>query len=249
MPRKNRNSFTVQGDIVYIGRSDWKEPAMCTYRDDYYTELSSHTWGLNNGYPSNRTLGGGLHRYMMAKWYGNDVLEDMTAKGYVVDHMNNNHMDCRICNLEFYKNNRNIAKGHYLDKEAPLQYGIALSMFKDFTTGCYQITIGCNDTIKTDSGLIVNSIKLLYNSKYPMVVLDAERILTEYTDEHTITLPNLSPCSVHIDYAPALDLTDEEKEQAFVIRNGELYLIIGNGKTYINAVNYDEGWLPPQSNS
>ncbi|MBQ6163205.1 MAG: hypothetical protein IJK23_01890 [Clostridia bacterium] len=249
MPRKSKNSFAVNGDTIFIGRPEWETLAMCTYRDDYYSELSSHTWGLNNGYPSNSSLGGGLHRYMMAKWYGKDVLEDMTAKGYVVDHMNNNHMDCRICNLEFYKNNRNVAKGQYLDKEIPLQYGIALNIFKDFTTGCYQITIGCNDTIKTNTGSIVNSIKLLYDSKYPMVVLDAERILTEYTDEHTITLSNLGFCRMHLDYALDLDLTDKEKEQAFVIRNGELFFVIGNGKTYINAVNYDEGWTPPQKKS
>ncbi|WP_423773846.1 HNH endonuclease [Aneurinibacillus aneurinilyticus] len=47
---------------------------------------------------------------MMAKWYADDVLRDLTEKGYVVDHMNNDHMDCRISNLEFLKHNRNVAK-------------------------------------------------------------------------------------------------------------------------------------------
>ena len=70
MPRKSKNSFSVNGDTIFIGRPEWETLAMCTYRDDYYSELSSHTWGLNNGYPSNSSLGGGLHRYMMAKWYG-----------------------------------------------------------------------------------------------------------------------------------------------------------------------------------
>lgn len=73
-------------------REGWERIAF----EDYYEELSTHTWILSNGYPINVTLGGGLHRYMMAKWYGEDVLGNLTEKGYVVD-----HMDCRISNLEF----------------------------------------------------------------------------------------------------------------------------------------------------
>lgn len=37
----------------------------------------------------------------MEKWYGKETLDEMTEKGWVVDHMNNNGYDCRICNLEF----------------------------------------------------------------------------------------------------------------------------------------------------
>ena len=115
MPKSSKNTFSVNGDTVSIMREDWNEIAFATYREDYYEELSRHTWSIQNGYPTNQTLGGGLHRYMMSKWYGEAVLSDMTARGFVVDHMNNNHMDCRISNLEFLKHNRNVAKGQYFD--------------------------------------------------------------------------------------------------------------------------------------
>lgn len=245
MTKKSKNTFSIEGDTIYISKAEWSRLAQATYREDYYEELSSHTWGLKKGYPANQKLGGGLHRYIMQKWYGKDVLDNMTERGFVVDHMNNDHMDCRICNLEFYKHSRNIAKGHYLDKEAPLNRGIAISIFKDFTTACYQITIGCNDTIKSDDGRYVNVVKLLYNCQYPIVVLDAEKIITQYEAEHKITLSGLSFCDFRIIYAPELDLTESEKNQAFVARNGELYLVLGNGRTFLNSVNYDENWEPP----
>lgn len=150
MPRKSKNKFDIYNNTISIMREAWERMAFATYREDYYEELSTHTWSLSNGYPYNTTLGGGLHRYMMAKWYGYDILRDMTEKGYVVDHMNNDHMDCRICNLEFLKHNRNVAKGQYMDKESEqMRYRLAVSLFKDFSTGCYQITIGCNDHIVT----------------------------------------------------------------------------------------------------
>lgn len=246
MPRKSKNFFSITGDIIWITRPEWHRAAQATYREDYYSELTSHTWYLQNGdYPSNATLGGGLHRYMMAKWYGEQMLKSMTAQGYVVDHMNNDHMDCRICNLEFYKKSRNTAKGQYLDKEAPRQLGIALSIFKDFDTGCYQITIGCNETITTPDKRLVNTIKLLYSHSYSIVVLDAEKILTQFEDERIIDLSNLSMCDCHIEFAPQLNLTEEEKQQAFVWRNGVPYLILGNGHTFINEVAYEKGWQPP----
>lgn len=81
----------------------------------------------------------------------------------MVDHMNNNHCDCRISNLEFLKHNRNVAKGQYFDKESALmRHDIAVSLFKDFTTNCYQVTIGCNANIvmKDSNEKFITSMQL-----------------------------------------------------------------------------------------
>lgn len=253
MPRKSKNEFSINGDTIWITREEWDSAAFATYREDYYEELSSHTWGIRSGYPINDTLGGSLHRYMMAKWYGDNVLKDFTDRGYVVDHMNNNHMDCRICNLEFLKHNRNVAKGQYLDKESvQLRHRLAVSIFKDFSTGYYQMTIGCNDNIASkdadDKVHYINSIKLLYDCDYPLVILDAESLLTQYESEGKFSLKYLRFCDSRIQEAPDIQLTEEEKNQAVVIRDGVSYLVIGNGKNYLHSVHYEEGWLPPKNN-
>lgn len=232
-------------------RDEWERPAFATYREDYYKELSSHKWGIKKGYPNNDTLGGGLHRYMMAKWYGEDVLAQFTEKGYVVDHMNNDHMDCRITNLEFLKKAYNTAKGQSFDIDSrEMRFQIAITIFKDFTTGCYQITIGCNDPIchELPDGTIrwVNDIKLLYNCDYSIVINDAENILRIYDTEGRIELIKNNACDVRINYAPDIQMTEEEEKQTLVMRDGKWYLVLGNGKTYIDTVNFDKGWLPPQ---
>ena len=66
MPRKSKNTFSVHNDEITIMREGWNQLALTTYRSDYYDEITSHTWSLNNGYPYNATLGGGLHRYIIA---------------------------------------------------------------------------------------------------------------------------------------------------------------------------------------
>lgn len=228
--------------------------ALTTYRSDYYDEITSHTWSLKKGYPYNATLGGSLHRYIMAKWYGEDMLKEMTEKGYIVEHMNNNHMDCRVCNLEFMKGNRNVAKGQYFDKESEeLRHSIAVSIFKDFSTGHYQVTIGCNANIvcKDQAGLEhhINAIKLLYDCSYSVVVLDAEVILTQYDEQEQFSLSNLHFNDSRIIEAPNINLTEEEKKQAIVERDGKFYLVIGNGMNYLHSVHYDKGWeIPEQKN-
>ena len=184
-------------------RSEWDQLAFASYREDYFEELSSHTWGLKKGYPYNAALGGGLHRYMMAKWYGEDVLAQFTEKGYVVDHMNNNHMDCQITNLEFLKKAYNTAKGQSFDVDSrEMRSRIAVNIFKDFSTGLYQITIGCNDPIgqQLSDGKIrwINNIKLLYNLISltltfisSLNLFDLKNEITEFTEtmHFQITIP------------------------------------------------------------
>lgn len=109
MPRQSKNKFEIINNEIHITREGWPLIGLTTYREDYYKELSSKTWSLtkpnsdteDKGYLSNGTLGL-LHRYIAGKWYGEDVLKNMTEKGYVVDHMNNNHVDCRILGISEY---------------------------------------------------------------------------------------------------------------------------------------------------
>lgn len=242
------NTFEVRGNTIFIMRDDWDRSVETTYRDDYVDEIKNHVWMLKNGYPYNAALGGGLHRYIMSKWYGKEMLKEMTEKGYVVDHMNNNHTDCRISNLEFLKHNRNVAKGQYFDKESKLiSHEIAVSMFKDFTTNYYQITIGCNaHLIREDiDGKIhdITVIKLLYDCAYPLVILDAEQILTEYDETKKINLDDLNYRDIRVIESEPIELTENEQKQSFVMRDGKSYLILGNGGIFLRSVNYDEGWI------
>lgn len=249
MPKHTK--FSRVNDDIHIFREEWDQVALTTYREDYYKELSTHEWHLNDGYPTNTTLGGGLHRYIMRKWYTDEVFDEFDRNGYIVEHLNNNHMDARISNLEFIKKCYNTAKGQTLDIDSKrLSHRIALNIFKDFSTGYYQITIGCNDTIvgqKPDGNeFYVNEFKLLYTCDYRIVINDAENILLLYETEGRIDLSTLHASEKKVIPAPDIQLSEEEKQSTVIVRDGVPYLIIGNGKTQIDSVHYDEGWRPSQ---
>lgn len=213
---------------------------------ELYTLLYSNT--DDKGYLKSSSLGL-LHRYIMGKWYGKDVLQDMTEHGYVVDHMNNIHHDCRISNLEFLKKAYNTAKGQMFDVDANrLNHNIALTIFKDFRTGCYQITIGCNDDIyKIDADRTVHhlaSAKLLYDCDYAIVINDAENILRIYETEQQLDLGNNHSCDIKIQETEKISITEEEANHPIIFRNGIGYINRGAGNVWINSVYYDEGWTP-----
>lgn len=127
---------------------------------------------------------------------------------------------------------------------------IAVNLFKDFSTGCYQVTIDCNDDIvgKTQDGNLhhITAIMLLYNCDYSIVVNDAENILRLYETEGRIDVSKTHACDKRIRKAVDIQLTDEEKEGAVVVRDGVPYLILGTGKTYLHSVHYEKEWELPQ---
>ena len=248
MPSKNR--FDLNGTEIHIFRDGWKKVASTTYREDYYEELTSVTWTEHDGYLVNRKLGS-LHRYIMKKWYGEEMLQEMDDKGWVVDHMNNDGFDCRISNLEFLAANHNRAKGQVLDVDTErLRMRIALTLCKDFTTGFYQIHIGCNDRISlvdmtTKEARDLAKLKLLYDCDYRIVLNDAERILLDYELTGKVPVGELKCIDYKPEYFENIMLKEEEKGQRIIARDGKKYFVMGNG-IWFHSSAVEEGWTPHQ---
>lgn len=244
----SKNKFDVHGEVVHISRDGWDKLASTTYREDYYGELKSVTWGITNGYLRSQKLGY-LHRYIMAKWYGQDVLDKMTAAGFVVDHMNNESFDCQISNLSFLSSDENKAKGFTVDKQSnELRWNLALNMFKDFETGYFQMTIFFNKTMyfinaDTNESYPVSALKLLYDTNYEIVINDARYIMLSYKEAGRFQLNRLNHIELKIEKAQFIFLNEQEKDRALVEIDGQHFLLI-NDHTRVVKVNYEKGWKP-----
>ena len=244
------NTFCRRGDEIEIYRDGWDSIAFTTYREDYFEELTSATWTESKGYLVNPKLGA-LHRYIMSKWYGEDLLSEMTRQGWVVDHMNNEGFDCRISNLEFLSTRHNVAKGQTVDVDAEnLRYHIALSMFKDFSTGLYQIHVCCNDAISlwntaTGEARPLARIMFLYDCDYRLVINDARDILLNYDLYKKIPLEKLHYVDFKPEFCEWVVPREDEKGRPFIERDGTLYACIGNNIWYHSSA-IEKGWTPPE---
>ena len=248
----SKNRFEVFGEDIHITRDGWEKVATTTYRADYYDELTSVTWTKNGDYLHSSKLNKYLHRYIMEKWYGEDVIALMDANDFVVDHMNNNGFDCRISNLEFLSSDENKAKGMTVDKQAAqFRDKMAMRMFKDFSTGLYQLTLGFNVEIgEYKDGYIypIRAVKLLYDGDYRELINDARKIFLDFNLYGRIDPNKLSFIDKKIIYAVYLNPYANESESAIIERDGQYYIQL-NEHTRIHSVNYDKGWTTESKNN
>ncbi len=187
----------------------------------------------------------------MKKWYGERVLQDFDARGYVVDHLVNEGTDCRISNLEFLKKSHNTAKGQTFDQESEkLIPSMVVGLFKDFSTGYYQITIDFNEKVcgKEEDGslLLVDCVRLLYNCDYARVVLDAESIVLQFEIDRKINLEKLSNADRKIDLVQVAIIPEEMKDFANIQINSDYWQVTEDKRTITLSSYFDEGWTPPK---
>lgn len=184
------NSFEISNNRIYISNPEWNFIATTTLREDYVDEIINATWGLKNGrYPYNSKLGT-LHSFIMKKWYGEETCKEMKEQGYVIDHIDNISHNCCIENLAFLSDAYNKAKGLTFDQENKDKSFIALSIFKNFETGLYQITIVFNypatlNLAGFDKNAVIELVYLLYEGDYRRVIQDAHNILLDYYESYT----------------------------------------------------------------
>lgn len=200
----SKNEFEIHGDRISISHPDWDFIASASIRDDYAEELQSVTWSKKGEYLYSNKLEMYLHIYIMRKWYGDDTYETMKDEGYVVDHMDNDGYNCCIDNLCFLIADENKAKGMTLDKMSADKSHIALSMFKDFETQLFQITIVFNYPAKLilsnlEKSAVIEMAFFLYDCEYEIVINDARAIMYDYRRDYTFDPEALHAIDYHIE--------------------------------------------------
>lgn len=201
----SKNTFEISGGRVIIGHPDWDFIAVASIKDEYADEIQSVTWSKKGEYLYSSKLKMYLHVYIVRKWYGDEIYEKMKAEGCVVDHMDNDGHNCCIDNLSFLPSDENKAKGMTVDKMSADRRYIALSMYKNFETQLFQITIFFNYPAKIvnienlDKPAVVNLVYLLYDSEYEIVINDARAILYDYRRDYSFDPNRLHFIDYHIE--------------------------------------------------
>ena len=198
----SKNKFEINGNRVTISHPDWDFSAFASIKDEYADEIQNVTWSKKGEYLYSYKLNMYLHIYIMRKWYGDEVYEKMMEGGCIVDHMDNDGHNCCIENLYFLISDENKAKGFTVDKKSADRSSIALSMYRNFDTQLFQITVFFNypatavNIFDLDRPAVIELAYLLYDREYEMVLNDARAILYDYYRDYSF-----DPNKLHfIDY-------------------------------------------------
>jgi hypothetical protein len=235
------------GNYVYISRE--ARVVKTTYSCEFYDELCSMSWSISGNYLRSSKHAISLHRYIISKYYGTQMLNQLTKEGLVIDHLDNDPNNCTIENLYFLYKNENTAKGLTVDKYVDDVLSIVgVGIFRSFETGLFQITLGFNlKCILTigKSEQVVSNIYLLYDSDYTIVLNDYKYILLCIKQNIKVELGKLNHIDIRFDEIPKIDVPEGLSPGNFFYHEGEYYLVIG-GNTLIKKRYFDAKWIPSE---
>lgn len=195
-----------------------------------------------------------LHQIVIDYYFGEDFRKKLYELDYIIEHLDNDGFNCEISNLYFLKKIKNTYKGWYFDKEIVKAIPImGLKIYHLIENKTFQITIAFNQSfVNKTSGKILDTIRLLYEYNYEIVLQDAEQILEAVVNSNYINFKEWKKLyrynDIEINYAPEIQLTEEEKQQGYgtiIYREGRAHILLGqdeNSVGLINSIPYKSNW-------
>ncbi len=262
MPRKTKYNIELRrghGSIDFILK-DFQTMAYTEDEEGLWEIISSQKWTIQlkeDGMPRylySNTCKKTLYQVVIDYYFGEDVRKKATKNNMVIEHLNNNGLDCCISNLYFLHKIKNTYKGNYFDKYTKESLPIfALRVFHIIKNGTFQITIGftADAHMYNYKSKPISSIKFLYKGiEYWNVIQDAETMIDELLEKGRLSFNNslyrYKDCRV--EFGEYFTYTEEEAKEGIlpgnvIWRNGEQYIVMGDpNRIRINSVPFEENW-------
>ncbi|MED3576076.1 hypothetical protein [Cytobacillus praedii] len=231
-----------EGDRIFFKSVKSKKLGYTDYTKELWDKISSVNWHINGEYIYSSKLKMYLHRFVMAHWYGEDILKQSKESGFIVEHHDNDGFNCLISNLSFAPEPVNKAKAYTYDKDRiKMMRDVAINFYKDFSTGQYQITVAFNkETLYwiPEKKTFVDIVKmsLLYDDDFIRTFQDASSILHEMELYKKLDLSKLRFKKMEYQEAIHIPITSDNKDDIFFEHDGKIAIRLGTDKAYINQV-------------
>ena len=121
-------NIAIEDDRVRLQREQWQgNSAYISNYPGLLDEVKKYTWTYSAGehpYLNCSVLGVSLHKFVLQFLYGKDKLEEMLGKSNIIEHLDNNGLNCTYENLHVLSEDMNKAKAFSIDKKnAALENG------------------------------------------------------------------------------------------------------------------------------
>ena len=231
------------GDVYELSRPQWKgNKAHISNYPGLLDEVLKHTWTYQKGDHAYLTTSikddDGqrytiyLHNFVLSYLFGAENLAKMLEPDNIIEHLDNDGLNCNYTNLHILSSNLNKAKAFTIDQETNVPFTVVQTFVAGFYYSQekkrYQVQIAFNRDVlfhKTGGEIIpVGRITLVYY-KFEQLYVDWLNIM-KFKRTNTFDFAVLRPNRYRIDDRPQLDLTDEEKKMPIVVRDGIPYLLL-----------------------
>ena len=230
------------GDSYILQREQWNGNIARISKDQELLEkVKKFTWTYTSGkhpYLNNSVTRKSLHRFVMDYIYGTDNVQKMIDQKCIIEHLDNDGLNCTFENLHIVSGDMNKAKAFSIDKISIENESIndippyVLDVYYLHKKKLFQMQIFMNDDILSfHDGKAVEILYCLYDS-FEDLFIDWFYLLNQKKNR-TFDYRTFHAKNVKAQDRPYIPISKEEKDNQIVIRDGVEYLNLDatiNGK-------------------
>lgn len=222
------------GDTYELSRENWRgHKAKISKDPDLLEAVKKYTWTYsesnNHPYLKSSKLGISLHRFVMNYIYGDEKISKMIAEGCIIEHLDNDGLNCTYENLHILSGDMNLAKAFSIDKrqkegEDVLFPAYIMDVYYIHNTNKFQMQIFMNEDIYYNS--VTNNAAEMFICMYEdfdNLYLDWFYLL-KCRSERIFDKSKLHASEIRATERPVFQVTEEERNSPFIEREGVIYL-------------------------
>lgn len=228
----------IEGDRIKLQREQWRgNSAYISNYPGLLEEVKKYTWTYTEGthpYLNCSTFKVSLHKFVLQFLYGKEKLDEMLGKLNIIEHLDNNGLNCTYENLHILSEDMNKAKAFSIDKKnAALEAGqmagipaLITDVYYSHENKYFQLQVFFNKDIvyNKKTNRFVESFIFHYND-FDSLFIDwlycFECIKKEEFDVYKHNAVRVYSKDVTL-----IELREDEKDATIVERDGKYYLII-----------------------
>lgn len=239
------------GNMILLKRDQWKDhTATISDYPGLLDEVMKYTWTYyesDHPYLKCGKLNTSLHKFVLAFLYGADQLNHMLNNDNIIEHLDNDGLNCAYDNLHIISADYNKAKAFTIDKERALEPDIPsfiTDVYYSHEKHYYQMQVFFNRDVfyNQSNGQPIEELFFQYND-FRSLYIDWVYIYG-CRQQGAFDLSTFHVSRLYAKNRPIIYLTEDEQDHVFIQRDGQWFLRLnpdgGDKTTFLNKTVYQD---------
>ena len=219
------------GNMILLKRDQWKDhTATISDYPGLLDEVMKYTWTYyesDHPYLKCGKLNTSLHKFVLAFLYGADQLNHMLNNDNIIEHLDNDGLNCAYDNLHIISADYNKAKAFTIDKERALEPDIPsfiTDVYYSHEKHYYQMQVFFNRDVfyNQSNGQPIEELFFQYND-FRSLYIDWVYIYG-CRQQGAFDLSTFHMSRLYAKNRPIIYLTEDEQDHVFIQRDGQWFL-------------------------
>lgn len=239
------------GNMILLKRDQRKDhTATISDYPGLLDEVMKYTWTYyesDHPYLKCGKLNTSLHKFVLAFLYGADQLNHMLNNDNIIEHLDNDGLNCAYDNLHIISADYNKAKAFTIDKERALEPDIPsfiTDVYYSHEKHYYQMQVFFNRDVfyNQSNGQPIEELFFQYND-FRSLYIDWVYIYG-CRQQGAFDLSTFHMSRLYAKNRPIIYLTEDEQDHVFIQRDGQWFLRLnpdgGDKTTFLNKTVYQD---------